>query len=267
MPEGVPVLYGHRQAGDIDIYFITNQSDKPLQVAPVFRVGGKQPELWLPTTGTTRKLPDFTQQEGMTTVPLNLDSYESVFVVFAEPVKAGKSPKVGSVTNYPSPALLTEISGPWNVSFDQKMRGPVNPVVMPRLQPWNEMPNDSVKYYSGTAVYTTGFDLVKLPANERILLDLGKLSAMGKVYVNGQYAGGVWTTPYELDITQWVKEGRNDLRVEVVNTWVNRLIGDSRLPASQRRTWTVVNPWRPDSPLQTSGLLGPVRVTAVAYEQ
>lgn len=267
LPEGVPVLYGHRQAGDIDIYFITNQSDKPLQVAPVFRVGGKQPELWLPTTGTTRKLPDFTQQEGTTTVPLNLDSYESVFVVFAEPVKAGKSPKVGSVTNYPSPALLTEISGPWNVSFDQKMRGPVNPVVMPRLQPWNEMPNDSVKYYSGTAVYTTGFDLVKLPANERILLDLGKLSAMGKVYVNGQYAGGVWTTPYELDITQWVKEGRNDLRVEVVNTWVNRLIGDSRLPASQRRTWTVVNPWRPDSPLQTSGLLGPVRVTAVAYEQ
>lgn len=109
------------------------------------------------------------------------------------------------------------------------MRGPVNPVVMPRLQPWNEMPNDSVKYYSGTAVYTTGFDLVKLPANERILLDLGKLSAMSKVYVNGQYAGGVWTTPYELDITQWVKEGRNDLRVEVVNTWVNRLIGDSRL--------------------------------------
>ena len=267
LPEGVPVLYGHRQAGDIDIYFITNQSDKPLQVAPVFRVGGKQPELWLPTTGTTRKLPDFTQQEGTTTVPLNLDSYESVFVVFAEPVKAGKSPKVGSVTNYPSPALLTEISGPWNVSFDQKMRGPVNPVVMPRLQPWNEMPNDSVKYYSGTAVYTTGFDLVKLPANERILLDLGKLSAMGKVYVNGQYAGGVWTTPYELDITQWVKEGRNDLCVEVVNTWVNRLIGDSRLPASQRRTWTVVNPWRPDSPLQTSGLLGPVRVTAVAYEQ
>lgn len=129
------------------------------------------------------------------------------------------------------------------------------------------MPNDSVKYYSGTAVYTTGFDLVKLPANERILLDLGKLSAMGKVYVNGQYAGGVWTTPYELDITQWVKEGRNDLRVEVVNTWVNRLIGDSRLPASQRRIWTVVNPWCPDSPLQTSGLLGPVRVTAVAYEQ
>lgn len=134
-----------------------------------------------------------------------------MFVVFAEPVKAGKSPKVGSVTNYPSPALLTEISGRGTYRSTRRCGGPVNPVVMPRLQPWNEMPNDSVKYYSGTAVYTTGFDLVKLPANERILLDLGKLSAMGKVYVNGQYAGGVWTTPYELDITQWVKEGRNDL--------------------------------------------------------
>ena len=72
--------------------------------------------------------------------------------------------------------------------------------------------------------------------------------------------GGVWTPPYQLDVTDWVKEGRNELCIEVVNTWVNRLIGDSQLPTSQRGTWCRVNSHRPFEPLQTSGLLGPVQL-------
>ena len=88
---------------------------------------------------------------------------------------------------------------------------------------------------------------------------------MAKVTVNGSYAGGVWTAPYQLNINQFVKVGENELKIEIVNTWVNRLIGDSKLPAEQRLTWCPANPYKADSKLQPSGLLGPVKIQSINY--
>ena len=43
------------------------------------------PELWLPTTGERRILPAFYMKQNVTAVPLKLEPYESVFVVFRTP--------------------------------------------------------------------------------------------------------------------------------------------------------------------------------------
>ncbi|MDR1479709.1 MAG: hypothetical protein LBJ00_12310, partial [Planctomycetaceae bacterium] len=83
---------------------------------------------------------------------------------------------------------------------------------------------------------------------------------MAKVKVNGQYAGGVWTAPYRVNVTPYLKQGENMIEIETVNTWVNRIIGDLNLPNDQRKVRPNYNSWKADSPLQPSGLLGPVEL-------
>lgn len=95
--------------------------------------------------------------------------------------------------------------------------------------------NNAIKYFSGQAVYTTSFTLSELPQKE-LYLDLGKVMVMAKVTLNEAYVGGVWTEPYRLNVTDYLKKGENKLEVTVVNNWQNRLIGDQLLPENQRPT-------------------------------
>jgi len=263
LPEDRTIHYGHRTMSDGEAYFVTNQTGETKRVTPEFRVKGLQPELWEATTGSMRKLPAYAQKGEVTAVPLKLAPYESIFVVFRK--KAGAAKVNGLEANYPEPNLLVDLKGPWTVAFNASQRGPEQPVVFETLQDWTTSSDDRIKYYSGTANYTNKFKLERLPEGEKVIINLGSFTAMAKVTVNGTYVGGLWTAPYQLDITSFVKAGENDLKIEVVNTWVNRLIGDSKLPVDQRKTWCPVNNYKPDSPLQPSGLYGPVTISSVKY--
>ncbi|MFY9173587.1 glycosyl hydrolase [Petrimonas mucosa] len=264
LPEDNSIHYGHRTMAGIEIYFLSNQTDKERIIQPQFRVTGKQPEVWDATSGTIRSLPAFEISGEQTTVPLKLAPYESLFVVFRN--KAGKSAGNDIALNYPSPDTVKVLQGPWMVTFDPAFRGPAAPVLFETLVDWTTSSNDSIRYYSGTARYNITFTLTEENGDRSIMLDLGNLTAMAKVKVNGNYAGGVWTHPYRLDITQWVKPGQNDLEIEVVNNWMNRLIGDLNLPEDQRETWCYVNPYNAKSPLQPSGLFGPVTIQSLQYQ-
>jgi hypothetical protein len=63
-----------------------------------------------------------------------------------------------------------------------------------------------------------------------------------------------------VDITGAVQPGANKITVRVTNVWKNRLVGDARLPAASRLTWTFYPFYKSDDPLVDSGLLGPVRL-------
>lgn len=258
LPDDNSIHYGHRTLGDCDIYFVTNQTAETKTVTPEFRVKGKQPELWEATTGNIRNLPAYIQNENTTAVPLKLEPYESVFVVFSK--SAGKSSSESIEANYPQSSVLADLSGPWTVQFNPKQRGPEQLVVFETLTDWTTNSDERIKYYSGTALYQNSFNLDKIVAGEKIAIDLGALTAMAKVIVNGKYAGGVWTAPYLLDITDFVQEGENELKIEVVNNWMNRIIGDQKIPEKERETWCFVHPYNAESHLQPSGLFGPVRV-------
>ncbi|MBW8869937.1 MAG: hypothetical protein JF563_04055 [Acidobacteriales bacterium] len=53
--------------------------------------------------------------------------------------------------------------------------------------------------------------------------------------------------------------------MKVTNSWVNRLIGDEQ-PAATRVAFTVVKPYKADSPLLPSGLLGPVSLYSIGSD-
>jgi hypothetical protein len=256
----VPVLYSHRTLGNKDIYFLTNQSEQQIQTKVSFRVKDMQPELWDAVTGTVRLLPAFEQNGETTVIPIQLESLESAFIVFRKKGVAS-NPSASFADNFPAPELVTEINSPWMVTFeaDAVRRGPSETVTFDKLIDWSKHENEQIRYYSGTALYKTTVAIDEIPADKRLYLDLGKVSVMAKVKVNDQYVGGVWTTPYRVDVTSKLKTGDNVIEIEVVNTWVNRIVGDLKLPTENRIVATdkLTNT---SAPLQSSGLLGTVSI-------
>ena len=259
----VPVLYIHRRLGDMDIYFITNQGDDRLEIRPSFRVTGKRPALWDAVSGNIRELPQFSASDGRTAVPLIMEAGQSFFIVFGEPARVIEP--AGGRVNFPVADTLVRVKGPWQVNFDKRMRGPAQPVLFETLTDWSANNEESIRFYSGTAIYRISFDLPGTGKSRNLMLDLGNVKSMARIKLNGKEPGGVWTNPWQLDITSAAQAGKNELEVEVVNLWVNRLIGDSGLPESLRGTWAPNNPYKPGDRLEPSGLLGPVNILSFAY--
>ena len=126
-----------------------------------------------------------------------------------------------------------------------------------------------------------------LGPDRRLFLDLGRVQVIAQVTLNGQDLGILWQPPFRLDLTAAAKPGDNALEVRVVNLWINRQIGDERLPEDSLRnpdgtlkewpswvkagqpsptgrfTFTSWRLWKQGDPLQESGLLGPVTLRVV----
>ena len=135
---------------------------------------------------------------------------------------------------------------------------PTNTIAHP-LVPWRVMfhQSPSARAFSGTAVYTTELELEEVSGH--VMLDLGQVESIARVELNGKTFHDLWAYPYSLDVTNAAKKGRNSLKIEVTNTWYNRLVYEGWLPENKRRTWTFRRPSE-RQPLRDSGLLGPVSV-------
>ncbi len=187
-----------------------------------------------------------------------------------------------SVPTLPAPI---EAGGPWEVSFAPGWGAPER-LTFDKLASWSDNENQGLRYFSGTGLYrkTVTIPREMLGKNRRLSLDLGKVRVMARVKLNGKDLGTLWKPPFTLDITDAAKAGKNSLEVEVVNLWVNRMIGDEQLPDDSERnpdgtlkkwpdwvdgkqssptgryTFTSWRLWKKDAVLQESGLIGPVRL-------
>lgn len=165
----------------------------------------------------------------------------------------------------PAPETLT---GEWTVDFDSEWGAPAQ-IKLPELISWTDHEDEGVKYYSGTSFYTKTLDV---PADwfadgRSVYLDLGDVRELAEVFVNGQSAGILWKAPFMADITSLVKPGANALKIEVMNLWINRLVGDQDIPKEKRLTHTNIEvfdgfkaPPGTKWDVEPAGLLGPVRL-------
>jgi len=254
--------YTHRHDGDIDIYFVASPADNPVIARCSFRVADKRAEIWDPVTGETHAAQQFREEDGRTSIRLSLEPGGSAFVVFCKATRGRKA--AAPVDADRNAQTQIEIRGPWEVRF-QPGRGAPEKIVLEELLDWSKHPDPGVRYFSGMATYRTTFSLdwKSEIRNSRLMLDLGQVQVMAQVKLNGKDLGVLWTPPFQVDITHAVRPGENALEITVANLWPNRLIGDQSLPPEQRVTWTTWNPYRKDTPLLPSGLLGPVHCSII----
>lgn len=76
--------------------------------------------------------------------------------------------------------------------------------------------------------------------------------------MNGQEVSTVWCAPWEANLTPFVKNGENKLEIEVVNSLMNRMIGDASLPESKRLTYSYPEIAKSTDGLVPSGITGEV---------
>lgn len=332
--EREPIPFIHRTIAGAEVYFVVNNQRIARTFSCTFRVAGRVPELWDAETGSRLHVPAYEIRHGRTTLPMRFEPAGSVFVVFDKPdagdhvervdvtpaeamyewrADAKNAPVLwagaqadatattatgvvrrASVTNVPPPV---GVKGPWTLDFPSGWGAPPS-VTLDKLISWTEHPDSGVRYFSGTATYRAAFHWAgPSRTDERYLLDLGDLRNLAELELNGRSFPVLWKPPFRQDVTEAIRQGRNELVVKVTNLWPNRLIGDEQLPDDRewggpppkkvplfmgrsltaipdwvvsgkpsptgRITFTTWWHWKKDDHLLPSGLFGPVELKTV----
>jgi hypothetical protein len=111
------------------------------------------------------------------------------------------------------------------------------------LKSWTQT---ALANFSGAAIYSKTVSVPESFRGKRVMLDLGRVSSVADVFVNGEHAGTLVWRPYQLDISKLIKPGENEIKIVVTNTEANqRAVG----------TWHRVL-----ATIDVSGMEGPVQV-------
>lgn len=242
---GPQLYFAHRKTKDWDVYFLNNHSDNAIKANYRFKTSHQYAQLWDATTGNQYQLP---VKEGI--VSLKFAPRESYFVVFSDALSEKED------MYWSTPLQKELINSPWDLYFNPEYGGK-GLIKRQHLSYWNKNEDPTIRFYSGTAVYHTSFDWNQKGAKV-VRLQLEKNNNWVTVYINGKKAGTIWASPWNLDITSYLKQGKNELRMEVTNSWNNRVIGELLYPSLGQ---LITDPHlfaTPDSPLQDAGLSGEI---------
>ncbi len=259
----------HKRINDLDVFFVTNLEPNRIATDVTFRVTGKTPQRWNAISGSTGELvSDFRIDKNGTTIPLDFEPWESAFFIFTPGVSKPKTEKV--ILELPEPLA---ISGTWKLTLEGHGFETYNTTVE-KLASWTNVPR--TKHFSGTGSYEIEFELSAHQMKDRgkMILDLGKVGDIAEVKLNGKEVGVAWMWPYKMEITSFVKKGKNKLVVLVTNQLVNYVSGlktapdipselQPRLGKADSSIYAksgIAHIDMSQTHLPPSGLMGPVRI-------
>jgi hypothetical protein len=252
------VAWTHRKTLDEDLYFLSNQTGQQVIVEVGFNHINQLPVIVDPHSGARFKARLGEIKNGRTHLLLILPANGSAFVLF----KKSES-RVRFSHNYvPSFGWGMEhpFNDKWELRFEKHQVGSGYKIKLDSLKSWTSFSDTTIKFYSGTAVYSNTFEWKETSPGQTINLFIDSLYNLATVKVNGVDCGTMWTFPYSVDIAKAVKPGSNTIEIEVTNTWHNRLIGDEMLPPEKRFTWTTA-PFRlKGKSLLPAGIVGTIKL-------
>ena len=232
-PAAKHLYFCHRRTDESDIYFLNNHSDEAVDEHFTFRVGASSVELWNPVTGEKQRLATESNDGQTTTVHLTMAPRESFFVVLSNRLSA-----LPLKEEPVEESLVAEFA----------------------LPDWAQSSDPRIRYYSGTATYTTTFALQKKSKKATYRLSFNQVGSVAQVFVNGREAGIVWCSPWQLDLTPYINKGVNCLEIRVANSLWNRLVGDANKPEGERQLQQTTPLAQPTDELVPSGLIGKVSI-------
>ena len=240
-PPTPAVGFVHRRLPDADVYFLANSGNLSLDVSARFRTATPHAEQWDPRTGGVERL-----QAQRGEIALALEPYASRVIVFRKDARSARAARSRVVS------ASEDLRSGWSVRFGDTGAG--DAVDLPHS--WAGDP--ARRFFSGTATYrlTVEPPAAFRSAEGRVYLDFGEAKPMEReplpggtlrgnsfaalvappireaatVFVNGRRAGSLWAPPYRVGVTDLLRDGANEIRVDVYNTAINQLAEGGRLP-------------------------------------
>jgi hypothetical protein len=160
------------------------------------------------------------------------------------------------VTAPPAPVALDI----WRLEvMHREIDGSTSTISMDASRPGDWRASKRLRHATGPGKYVSTFrpTTSHLARDIRLFLDLGLVHDVATVKVNGSDAATLLVPPYQVDITQLIREGDNLIEVAVHCTLRNALVGYAKYGAAGK-------PWKHHKrkPLMPAGLIGPASVVA-----
>lgn len=210
--------YIRRNDGNSKYYYIVNHTENMVEGAVELNATGESALLMDPQTGVTG-LAEVAKSANGTNVNLQIAPGEAMIVKISGDKLLNQEKWVYRTDT--QNALV--INGNWKLHFTNG--GPVVPADknMKVLTPWTDFTDDvATQSFSGSGSYSTEFTF-KPNKKQNYVLELDKLYESAAVKINGQDAGIIWSVPYKLDITKFLKKGKNTIEIEVCNLMANHI--------------------------------------------
>lgn len=261
-PEDINIKWVHRRLKDVDIYFITNQGDTTVSFDASFRVAGKKPELWSAMDAATRDLAEYSNEGDRTIIPLGLNENESYYIVF-KGEGHGEMKNLSVASNFDLQKPLKQLDHLWDIQFKNDWLKSDFSLEKQTLFDWTSSSDERIKYFSGTARYTTSFELTEKEAKSALAINFDNVGTIATIKLNGKEVGTVWTNPYRISISQAVTTGTNVLEVDVTNNWINQMMWQNKKAKNKRETWELVHALEkmPKTEIMPSGIWGKVWIS------